>query len=267
MQLTLRRPRARLLCVAAVIAVLTGASAALAAPARPVRHAAGPQLTVLAAASLINAFPAIDNSERYSFAGSDALEAQIKLGAPADLFASASPKQADELYALGLVEKPVVFATNRLVIGVPTSNPAGITSVFDLEKPGTKLVIGTPTVPIGAYTRQVLSQLGISSKVLPNVVDQERDVNGIVAKLALGVAQAGFVYYTDQLASSGQIKRIAIPAWAQPPVRYEVAVVTKSSNQAAAKAFVKKLTSTSGRAALAKYGFGLPKLAKPKKKR
>jgi molybdate transport system substrate-binding protein len=243
--------------------VLLATAVGAAASAGTNRRTASPQLTILAAASLVNALPAFDSTQRYSFAGSDALEGQIKLGAPADVFASASPKQAQELYALGLVEKPVVFATNRLVLGVPTSNPAGITSVFDVTKPGVKLVIGTPTVPIGAYTRQVLGQLGIRSQALANVVDQEKDVSGIVAKLALDVAQAGFIYSTDQLANSGQIQRIAIPAWAQPPVRYEIAVVAKSPNQAAAKAYVKSLTGTAGRAALHTFGFGVPKLPKP----
>ena len=92
--------------------------------------------TVLAAASLTKVFPQIDPGAKYTFAGSDALEVQIEQGAPADVFAAASPKQPAALYAKGLVSKPVEFATNMLVLIVPKSNPAHITSVTDITKPG-----------------------------------------------------------------------------------------------------------------------------------
>src|SRR4029077_14639624 len=97
---------------------------------------AGPRITVYAAASLTDVFPKIDPGPRCSFAGSDTLALQIRQGAPADVFAAASPKQPDLLYSQGLVYKPIVFATNRLVLIVPRSNPAHIRSVFDLRRPG-----------------------------------------------------------------------------------------------------------------------------------
>src|SRR5262245_40240777 len=130
-------------------------------------------IKILAAASLTNVFPQIDNAPAYSFAGSDALAAQIRLGAPADVFASANTSLPTALYNAGLVEKPVVFTTNKLVLVVPKSNPAGIRSVFDLKKSGIKLVVGTPTVPIGSYTRTILKNLALTTSVLSNVVSQE----------------------------------------------------------------------------------------------
>ncbi len=103
------------------------------------------------------------------------------------------------------------------MLAVPTANPAGITSIYDLEKPGVKLLIGTPTVPIGAYTRQVLGSMGLSSAVLPQVVSQERDVKAIATKVALGTADAGFMYATDARAVASQVRIISLPVWAQPP--------------------------------------------------
>ena len=123
-------------------------------------------MNVFAAASLTEAFPKFDGGQKYNFAGTDALAAQIRLGAPADVFAGASPDAPQALFRAGLVEQPVTFATNKLVLAVPTANPASITSVYDLERPGIKLIIGTATVPIGAYTRQVLGYLGLTSPVL-----------------------------------------------------------------------------------------------------
>ena len=231
-----------------------------------IRLLAAAHLTVFAAASLTAVFPKIDSGQRYSFAGSDQLALQIRQGAPADVFASASPKYTELAYRDGFVQKPVVFATNTLIVLVPKSNPAGIKSVYDLRRPGVKLVIGDKSVPIGSYTRQILDTLGITNDVMENVVSQETDVKGIATKVALGEADAGFVYRTDARSVGGHTRTIALPAWAQPPIRYEIAVVKASGHPAAARAYVKKVTSKRGRKLLAAAGFGLPRPA-PLKKR
>ena len=235
-----------------VVAVLVGV---LAAPA--VASERAPKLTVSAAASLTEAFQAFDSAEAYSFAGSNTLAAQIKQGARADVFASASPQYTQDLFRAGLVEKPVTFATNRLVLIVPKSNPAGLTSVYDLARKDVKLVVAAPAVPVGSYTRSVLRKLGLSS-VLTKVVSQESDVKGVVGKVALGQADAGFVYVTDVKPVVGDVTSIRIPAWAQPRVRYEIAVVRSSSQKAAARAWIARVRGKAGQAALARAGFGKP---------
>jgi molybdate transport system substrate-binding protein len=216
-------------------------------------------LNVFAAASLTQVFPRIDASERYSFAGSDQLALQIRQGAPADVFASASPKYTELAYRDGYVQQPVVFATNKLILLVPRSNPAGIRSVYDVRRQGLKVVIGDKTVPIGSYTRQILDTLGITNDVMSNVVSEETDVKGIVTKVALGEADAGFVYRTDARSVSSRTRSIALPGWAQPPIRYEIAVVKASAHLAAARAYIRKVMSPRGRKLLAAAGFGPPK--------
>jgi len=220
----------------------------------------GPNATIkiLAAASLTDVFPQIDKSQQYSFAGSDALAAQIRLGAPADVFASANTTLPNSLYAQGLVEKPVVFTTNKLVLVVAKSNPAGIKTVFDLKKKGIKLIIGTATVPIGSYTRTILRNLALTS-VLSNVVSQETDVRSILSKVALAEADAGFVYVTDAKTVADKVTVITLPAWAQPPVRYGIAVIKSTSSRADAVAFINKVLSKAGQARLRAAGFGAVK--------
>jgi molybdate transport system substrate-binding protein len=227
----------------------------LAAPAGAREHA--PKLTIFAAASLTEAFQAFDSSEAYSFAGSNTLAAQIKQGARADVFASASPQYTQDLFRAGLVENPVTFATNRLVLIVPKSNPAALTSVYDLARKNVKLVVAAPAVPVGSYTRTVLRKLGLSS-VLTKVVSQESDVKGVVGKVALGQADAGFVYVTDVKPVAGDVASIRIPAWAQPRVRYEIAVVRSSSQKVAARTWIARVRGRAGQAALARAGFGKP---------
>jgi molybdate transport system substrate-binding protein len=215
-------------------------------------------LTVFAAASLTNVFPQIAPHERYSFSGSNMLAAQIQQGAPADVFASANTKLPEQLYEQGLVEKPVVFTRNELILIVPKSNPAGIHSVYDLRKPGVKLVIGAAGVPVGNYTRVVLHTLGLDD-VLGNVVSQETDVRDVLAKVALGEADAGFVYLTDARSVRGQVATIGIRRRAQPIVQYAVAVVKSSRHLAAARAFVHRLLGKAAQARLRTAGFLAPR--------
>jgi len=238
-------------------AVLVVAALALALPGAT---SAGGGITVFAAASLASVLPKIDAAPRYSFAGSDSLALQLRNGAPADVYASASPAQPSALFKERVVSKPQWFATNTLVVVVPRSNPARIKTVFDLRRRGLKLVVGDATVPIGVYTRQVLRRLAIAHAVFANVASEQTDVKGIVAAVALGQADAGFVYATDARAAAANVKTIAIPTRAQPDVRYEIAVVKASGNTAAAYAFVREVLSQRGRKQLLASGFGVPPL-------
>ena len=225
----------------------------LAASGTAASHAT--KLNIYAAASLTEVFPSYDASENYNFAGSNALETQIRNGAPADVFASASPTNTQNLFKAGLVDKPVTFTANRVVLIVPKSNPAGITNVYDLAQVNAKVVLAAPSVPVGSYARTVLRNLGISAAVLGKVVSNESDVKGVVGKIALGQGDAGFVYATDVKPVADQVTAIKIPAWAQPRVRYEIAVLSKSPNMKAAQAWVKGILGKKGQAALAAAGF------------
>jgi molybdate transport system substrate-binding protein len=231
--------------------LLAAATAAAGASARP---SATSPLTIYAAASLTEVFRVFDGAQAYNFAGSNALETQIRNGAPADVFASAAPLNTQRLFRAGLVEKPVTFTANRLALIVPRSNPAGIRSIYDLRSKPVKLVVAAPAVPVGGYTLTVLRKMGLSG-VLSKVVSRESDVKAVTGKVALGQADAGFVYVTDARPVSDQVTVVRIPAWAQPRVRYEIAVVAGSANKAAARAWVRKILSARGQAALRNTGF------------
>jgi len=247
--------RAATLLAVCAIALATAASAA----ART--HAT---ITVYAAASLTDVFPQIDSTPKYSFGGSNTLAAQIQLGAPADVFASANTTLPQQLFQKGLCSQPVVFTRNTLVLIVPTSNPAGIHSVYDLTKAGVKLDVAATTVPVGSYTRQILKNMALTS-ALSNVVSNETDVREVLAKVALGEADAGFVYSTDAKTVPGQVTVLTMPAWAQPKVQYGICILKNSANAAAAQAFVAAVLSKAGQAKLLAAGF-LPRV-KPKLKK
>jgi molybdate transport system substrate-binding protein len=219
------------------------------------------QLTVYAAASLIDVFPKIDPRQQYQFGGSNTLAAQITQGAPADVFASANTTLPNGLFSKGLCSKPVVFTRNTLVVVVPKANPAKIHSVYNLTKSGVNLVIAGSGVPVGSYTLQVLKNMNLSGAVLKNVVSRETDVREVLAKVALGEADAGFVYATDAKTVSGKVTVIKVPAWAQPKVQYGMCVVSTSGDKAGAQAFIAKVLSKTGQAKLLRYGF-LPRVKK-----
>ena len=239
-----------------LIAILV-AVAALAAPA------AASALNVYAATSLTNVFPALNKTPKYSFGGSNTLQLQIERGAPADVFASASPNEAQALFREGLCTRPVTFAINRLVLLIPNANPGGLSSVYSLRKGGLRLSIGTAGVPIGAYTRQLLRRMRLSSVLSSNRVSQQTNVGQVASQVSLGSADAGFVYYTDGLAVRDRTKMLSLPKWAQPPVRYQICTIKRAGvDTAGAAAFIKQVTGNAGRSALKHYGFGIP----PRKK-
>jgi molybdate transport system substrate-binding protein len=241
---------------AAIVLALLAAVPVLLPQASSARSEGSARLTVFAAASLTDVLPKIAPLPRYGFAGSDQLAFQIQQGAPADVFLAASPKYPELLYKQGLVQKPIQFATNTLVLIVPKANPAGIHTADDLTKPGVKIVIGDVSVPVGAYTRTVLANLGISTAVLKNVVSQETDVRSVLAKVALGEADAGFVYITDARTVKGRVGVIAIRESAQPHVVYEGAVVKSSPHLQAAYRFLTRLIRLAAQQTLERFGFG-----------
>jgi molybdate transport system substrate-binding protein len=243
----------RAFVVAAVVALSLLAGQASARPSA--------QITVYAAASLTDVFPKIDSRQRYQFGGSNTLAAQIAQGAPADVFASANTTLPNGLFSKGQCSKPVVFTRNTLVVVVPKANPAKIHSVYSLTSSGVKLVIAGAGVPVGSYTLQILKNMNLSSAVLKNVVSRETDVREVLAKVALGEADAGFVYSTDAKTVPGKVSVIKVPAWAQPKVQYGMCVVSTSGNKAGAQAFVTRVLGKAGQAKLLRYGF-LPRVKK-----
>jgi molybdate transport system substrate-binding protein len=230
------------LCVA-----VGGASAASS------RAAAG--LTIFAGSSMTSVLPEIDPGNTYSFGSTGTLAAQISNGAPADVLMGANTTTCASLYASGVAEKPVDFTRNTLEVVVPKSNPAGITSIYDLTKPGITVDEAASTVPVGSYTVQVLNQMGLNSAVQANVVSQETSDANVVAKVALGQVDAGFVYLSDYVINPTQLALIRVPAWAQPKITYAMCVITKSPNQAAAQAWVAKITGPVGQAVFVRDGF------------
>jgi molybdate transport system substrate-binding protein len=249
----------RLLTVGAALALAAvGSAFAFAVGALGSGNGNAARPVVLAAASLTEVLPRIEPEASYSFGSSGSLAEQIRRGAPFDAYLSASPVYTRALRREELVRKPRAFATNSLVVIVPRSNPAGIKNVFDLGKrPKLKLVVAGPKVPIGLYTREVLERLGLL-RVLEKTVSLEPDVKGIVGKVALGQADAGFVYRTDVAPVSSRVHSIAIPARAQPTVVYELAIAAEARDLAAAQAFVGAVLGREGRRELRAARFGLP---------
>jgi molybdate transport system substrate-binding protein len=240
---------------ASLAAALLVASSVLAAIAfAGGSQAQRPRLTVFAAASLTNVFPHIDSRARYSFGGSNMLAAQIQQGLPADVFASANTGLPWQLHRKGFVTRPVVFTSNNLVIVIARGDPLHLHGVHDLERPGVKIVMAAAGVPVGDYTRRVLKRLRLSDLV-DKAVAQETDVRDVLAQVALGQADAGFVYATDAKTVQGKVGVIGLPKSAQPRVLYAAAAVKSSNHLQAAKAWVDRLLTRRAQEKLRTAGF------------
>ena len=219
------------------------------------------QLVVSAAASMTDALEACsgafeDATVRLQFAGSDELATQIRQGARPDVYAAANTALPDALHREGLLSRPVEFATNELVLAVPSDSD--IDSLDDLTRAEVKIAVGSESVPIGAYTRKTLGKLpaGEEQAILDNVRSNEPDVKGIVGKLTQDAADAGFVYVTDVNATDGALEAIELPAELQPTVTYGAGVVDGSEAPAAARRFVDELVDGPCADALGEAGFG-----------
>ena len=222
-----------------------------------------PRLVVSAASSMTEALDdcssEFDGAQvRLSFAGSDELAAQIRQGVKPDVYAAANTKLPDELNKEGLLSEPVEFATNELVIAVPRDSD--VRAVADLGRPGLALAIGSESVPIGSYTRELLARLpgDEGERILANVRSNEPDVKGIVGKLTQGAADAGFVYVTDVNAAGDSLRAVKLPAELEPDVRYAAGVVKGAPRPDEARDFVDGLRHGACADALAEAGFGAP---------
>jgi molybdate transport system substrate-binding protein len=259
----------RTLIILLTLVFLLGACAGPAPAA--VATGAPKTLTVLAAASLTEAFSEIGKAfeaanpgvtVKISFGGSQTLRTQIEQGAQADVFASANTKEMDTLVTDKLVgaNSAQVFLTNQLVVILPAGNPAGLATLSDLSKPGTKIILAAREVPAGNYALQVLDKLdaalgaGFKNKLLANVVSYETDVKQVAQKVQLGEADAGIVYVSDAVAAP-DLKKITIPPENNVIARYPLAALSHSTNGGLAQAFIAFVLSTDGQAVLQKWGF------------
>jgi len=227
------------------------------------------QLTVFAASSLRDAFQDLGRSFEqqhpgtsisFNFAGSQELRTQVEHGARADVFASADPRTLRALAGAGLALEAQVFARNEPVIVVPAGNPAGIHSLADLPR-ARRLVVGAPEVPIGEYTVRILEAASrrygpaFGAAVESRVASRELNVRQVLAKVALGEADAAIVYRTDALASRGAVEVISIPPELNVVAEYPIAVLRGAPQAGLARAFVELVLSSAGQAVLARHGF------------
>jgi len=215
-----------------------------------------PRLTVSAASSLKGAFTGYgedfpDADVRLSFAGSNQLAAQIRAGARPDVFAAASTLLLRKLFEEGLVEEPVEFAYNRLVVAVPKDG--SVKTFADLADRGVRIAVGTASVPIGSYARAALAQLpgSVRRRVEANIETEEPDAASVVGRVRAGVVDAGIVYRTDVRAVS-ELRGLEMPVRVRPA--YAAAVVRGRDDHG----FVEGLTGRRAREPLQRAGFELP---------
>ena len=230
------------------------------------------EIVVFAASSLTDAMKELGKAFEaenpktkvtFNFAASSALAIQINEGALADVFASADDANMKAVSDKGSTEGSRIFVQNSPVLVVAKDNKV-VQSFADLARPGVKLVLAGPAVPIGKYAREVLAKASaasggisadFSAKVLANLKSEEANVRAVHSKVQLGEADAGIVYVTDIGAASGDVKQIDIPAQYNVVAQYPIAALKTSKRIDAARAFVNYALSEKGQAILVKYGF------------
>jgi molybdate transport system substrate-binding protein len=227
----------------------------------PAGHAG--QIRVFAASSLTGSFTELGKefekqhpgtTVEFNFGASSDLATQITNGAPADVFASASPTTMDQVVGAGDAHDPRPFAVNTMEIAVPPTNPAGVHRLSDLARAGVKVAVCQAQVPCGVVAAKVFHNAGIT--VHP--ATEEVDVKSVLTKVSVGEVDAGIVYVTDVRAAGDQVRGVRIPSPVNATTRYPIATVRSSKNTASARAFERLVLSVRGQDVLAKAGFGKP---------
>jgi molybdate transport system substrate-binding protein len=217
-------------------------------------------INVFAAASLTGSFTQLGKDFEkahpgvkvtFNFAGSSALAQQINQGAPADVFASAAPKNLDQVTDKNT---PTTFAKNTLEIAVPTGNPGKITGLKDFADKNKKIALCAPQVPCGAAAEKVFKATGIT----PQPDSLEQDVKAALTKVSLGEVDAALVYKTDVLSAKDKVEGIEFPEADKAINEYPIASLTTAQNPDGAKAFVEYVLSDQGKAVLTAAGFDAP---------
>jgi molybdate transport system substrate-binding protein len=220
-------------------------------------------ITVFAAASLTGAFTQLGkqfeaahkgDTVKFSFGPSSGLEAQITSGAPADVFASASPTNMQAVVSAGDASNPQNFARNTMEVAVPPNNPANVTSVNDLAEKPVKVALCQPQVPCGKVAAEVFKNAGITVKP----VTLQPDVRSVLTQVETNNVDAGMVYVTDVLAAGSKVKGVTISASDNASTLYPIATITNSKNKSIAQAFVAYVLSPAGQQVLTAAGFEKP---------
>jgi len=232
-------------------------------PAAPGSGAASGTVTVFAAASLTESFTTLGRqfeaahpgtTVKFNFGASSSLAENINQGAPADVFASASPKNMQQVVDADGASDSKTFARNVMQIAVPPDNPAGVREVTDLARSNVKVALCQPQVPCGAVAQQVFENVNITVKP----VTQGADVKAVLTTVQLGEVDAGMVYRTDVRAAGTKVKGIEIPADQNASTSYPIAALTEAPNPAGAAAFVDYVLSPDGEKVLEQAGFAAP---------
>jgi molybdate transport system substrate-binding protein len=235
-----------------------------------VRVAPAASVTVSAAVSLKEALSqaadayAAQSGDKVelNFGATGRLLAQIREGAPVDVFVAASDDQMNQAETHDLVDRATrtAVAGNRLVLIVPRDAKGRIDSFEGLSDPAIKrLAVGEPrVVPAGQYAQQVLRSLKLESALDGRIV-HGASVRQVLDYVERGEVDAGIVYATDAKQSGDKVRVVATakPDW-HDPIRYAAATVARSKRAADARRFIDFLAGEAGQKILASHGFTPP---------
>src|SRR5215467_10229636 len=257
----------RFALIAAGLAAVTAAGCS-SSTSSPPSGASSPKpatgtITVFAAASLTGTFTQLGkqfeaahpgDTVKFSFGPSSGLATQITSGAPADVFASASPTNMQDVVSAGDASNPQDFAKNTMEVAVPPDNPAKVSSVTDLAKKSVKVALCQPQVPCGKVAAEVFKNAGITVKP----VTLQPDVKSVLTQVETGNVDAGVVYVTDVMAAGSKVTGLTIPASDNVSTLYPIATISSSKEKSIAQAFVAYVLSPAGQQVLTAAGFQKP---------
>lgn len=207
--------------------------------------------------------PAITVQPAYGSSGS--FYAQLRNGAPFDLFLSADVDYPRRLAADGIAAPDTVFvyAVGRIAVWTPAASPLDVAALgmraLEADSVHHVAIANPRHAPYGRAAEAAMKSAGVYDKVAPKLVLGE-NIAQTLEFVESGAADAGIVALSLALAPAvrGQGKYWEVPLGTYPRVEQGGAILKQARAPRAARAFRAFLLSAQGARVLARYGFSLP---------
>ena len=198
----------------------------------------------------------------YSADSSGTLQTQIEEGARCDLFFSAADKQMDALTEEKLTKEDTVvdLLENKVVLIKPKDGKTKVTG-FENVTDAENMALAGEDVPVGQYSREIFTNLGIMDKVNEMEINECKNVTDVLAAVSEGSNEIGVVYATDAASVADKVEILAeAPADSlQTPVLYPVGLIedkeASEDDTKAAEAFLDYVESYAAIKVFEDYGF------------
>lgn len=198
----------------------------------------------------------------YNADSSGTLMQQIEEGFECDLFFSASTDEVDELNEQGyVVDGSIKQLLENSVVLISAKDSGTAVTGFENITDAANLALAGESVPVGKYSREIFTNLGIYDDVMSMEINECKNVTAVKEAVKEGANEVGTVYYSDAYSVKDDVDIIASAdsSLLDTPIIYPAALIKNDqadeAQTAAAEAFLEYLSSDTAKQIFSDYMF------------